>query len=220
MWMPRSMPKAAGRESAEACWSYQCLGPGYAAFARAGHHQRQERAAARRRLARRACRSPDYRRGRRRPTPSCARSMPATRMADGAVVKDAIKVITVRTTGFGRGSRGAAAQRRHRDGRRRPADSGPVEASSAKELSKSDRPELTAAKIVVSGGRGMQPRREVQADRGRWPTSWAPPSAPAAPPSMPASCPTTTRSARPARLWRRSSISPSASRARSSILPA
>ncbi len=67
--------------------------------------------------------------------------------------KDAIKVITVRATGFD------------------PADaaggSGAIEKVAAKgnaglsefkgsELSKSERPELTSARIVISGGRGMQ----------------------------------------------------------------
>ncbi|HEY9037188.1 MAG TPA: FAD-binding protein [Pseudomonadales bacterium] len=66
---------------------------------------------------------------------------------------DAIKVLTVRTTGFD----AVAAE----------GGSATVEAASAvadtglssfvgEELAKSDRPELTAAKIVISGGRGMQ----------------------------------------------------------------
>jgi len=68
--------------------------------------------------------------------------------------RDAKRVITVRTTVF------------------QPADAGgpaPVEAASAaadpglssfvgEELSKSDRPELTSAKIIISGGRAMQSR--------------------------------------------------------------
>lgn len=65
---------------------------------------------------------------------------------------DAIKVITVRGTGFD----AAAAE----------GGSGAVEATDivkentasvfvSQELAKSDRPELTAAKIVISGGRGM-----------------------------------------------------------------
>jgi electron transfer flavoprotein alpha subunit len=65
--------------------------------------------------------------------------------------KDAIKIVTVRTTAFPAAALGGSA---------------PVEAVAAaadsglsrfvrQELSKSERPELTAAKIVVSGGRGI-----------------------------------------------------------------
>jgi len=65
---------------------------------------------------------------------------------------DAKKVITVRTTAFAAVAAGAAA---------------PVESLSAPaavglasferaEIQKSDRPELTAAKIIISGGRGLQ----------------------------------------------------------------
>jgi len=68
--------------------------------------------------------------------------------------KDAKKAITVRTTAFQAASQGGSA---------------PVEAVSAppdpglssfvgEELSKSERPELTSAKIIISGGRAMQSR--------------------------------------------------------------
>ncbi len=66
--------------------------------------------------------------------------------------KDAIKVITVRTTGFdaAAASGGSAAV----EALAAPADSG-LSAFVSREVSRSERPELTAAKIVVSGGRGM-----------------------------------------------------------------
>jgi hypothetical protein len=62
-----------------------------------------------------------------------------------------VKVITVRTTGFD----AAAATGGRRGGRvdRAVADSGKSQLR-RREIAKSDRPELTAAKIIVSGGRG------------------------------------------------------------------
>jgi electron transfer flavoprotein alpha subunit len=66
--------------------------------------------------------------------------------------KDAIKVITVRTTGFDAVSAsGGSASVEKIDP---PADTG-LSAFVGREVSKSERPELTSAKIIVSGGRGM-----------------------------------------------------------------
>ncbi len=64
---------------------------------------------------------------------------------------DPIKVITVRATGFDAAATGGAAAIEKIDA---VADSG-KSAFVSRELAKSDRPELTAAKIIVSGGRGM-----------------------------------------------------------------
>src|SRR3989440_2159372 len=66
--------------------------------------------------------------------------------------KDAIKVITVRTTGFDAvpATGGSAAV----EAVTAPADPG-LSQFVSREVSKSERPELTAAKIIVSGGRGM-----------------------------------------------------------------
>ncbi|MGA0032815.1 MAG: electron transfer flavoprotein subunit alpha/FixB family protein [Burkholderiales bacterium] len=64
---------------------------------------------------------------------------------------DKIKVITVRATGFdAAGEGGSAAVESLAAG----PDTG-LSKFNGQELSKSDRPELTAAKIIVSGGRGM-----------------------------------------------------------------
>jgi electron transfer flavoprotein alpha subunit len=64
----------------------------------------------------------------------------------------AVKVITVRSTGFdAAAAEGGSAAIEAVSG---PADAG-KSAFVGEELAKSDRPELTAAKIVVSGGRGM-----------------------------------------------------------------
>jgi electron transfer flavoprotein alpha subunit len=66
--------------------------------------------------------------------------------------RDAIKVITVRTTGFDAvpTTGGTAAV----ENVTAAADAG-LSSLVGRELSKSDRPELAAARIVVSGGRGM-----------------------------------------------------------------
>jgi electron transfer flavoprotein alpha subunit len=64
---------------------------------------------------------------------------------------DAVKVITVRTTGFDAAATGGSAPMENVTA---VADSG-KSAFVSRELAKSDRPELTAAKIIVSGGRGM-----------------------------------------------------------------
>ena len=64
---------------------------------------------------------------------------------------DAKKVVTVRTTAFGAAGEGGSASI---DTIADP--SGPFKAEFiSEELTKSDRPELTDAKIVISGGRGM-----------------------------------------------------------------
>jgi electron transfer flavoprotein alpha subunit len=64
---------------------------------------------------------------------------------------DATKVITVRTTGFDPAASGGSAPV---ESIAAVADSG-LSAFVGSELAKSDRPELTAAKIIVSGGRAM-----------------------------------------------------------------
>ncbi len=65
---------------------------------------------------------------------------------------DAVKVITVRTTGFDPvAANGGAASIE----KQAAADGQPSSSFVGRELTKSDRPELTAAKIIVSGGRGL-----------------------------------------------------------------
>jgi len=64
---------------------------------------------------------------------------------------DPVKVITVRTTGFDAAATGGNAAV---ETIAAAADTG-KSAFISRELAKSDRPELTAAKVIVSGGRGM-----------------------------------------------------------------
>jgi len=64
---------------------------------------------------------------------------------------DPIKVITVRATGFDAAARGGSATIEKIDAVASAGKSGFV----SRELAKSDRPELTAAKVIVSGGRGI-----------------------------------------------------------------
>src|SRR5678815_3038277 len=66
--------------------------------------------------------------------------------------RDAIKVITVRTTAFdAAGATGGSAPIESTS----PGSDSGLSAFVSREVSKSERPELTAAKIIVSGGRGM-----------------------------------------------------------------
>jgi len=64
---------------------------------------------------------------------------------------DAVKVITVRTTGFDAAPAGGNA---NVEKVAAVADSG-KSAFVSRELTKTDRPDLTSAKVIVSGGRGM-----------------------------------------------------------------
>jgi electron transfer flavoprotein alpha subunit len=68
--------------------------------------------------------------------------------------KDAKKVITVRTTAFQAAGEGGSAPVEPVAAAADPA----VSTFLAEELSKSERPELTSAKIIISGGRAMQSR--------------------------------------------------------------
>jgi electron transfer flavoprotein alpha subunit len=65
--------------------------------------------------------------------------------------EDAIKVITVRGTGFDAAATDGSASVESLDNAKNAEKSAFV----GEELAKSDRPELTAAKVVISGGRGM-----------------------------------------------------------------
>jgi electron transfer flavoprotein alpha subunit len=64
---------------------------------------------------------------------------------------DSVKVITIRTTGFDAAATGGSATVEVLTA---VADSG-LSAFVSREVAKSDRPELTAAKVIVSGGRGL-----------------------------------------------------------------
>ncbi|HRY89640.1 MAG TPA: electron transfer flavoprotein subunit alpha/FixB family protein, partial [Rubrivivax sp.] len=65
---------------------------------------------------------------------------------------DAVKVVTVRTTGFDAAAAGGGAAAV--ESVAAAADSG-LSSYVGSEIAKNDRPELTAAKIIVSGGRAM-----------------------------------------------------------------
>ena len=131
---------------------------------------------------------------------------------------DAKKVITVRTAAFQPTAEGGQAA--------------PIEVVQAsveapdgstfkgEEIAQSDRPELTSARIIISGGRSLGSAENFKRCSSRSPTSSAPPSARRARRWTRATPRTTGRSARPARWWRRTCTSPWASRARSSIWPA
>ena len=130
---------------------------------------------------------------------------------------DTKKVITVRATSFSPAPQGPAAAVVEIS---TAALSSALSAFVADARSSSDRPELTSARIVISGGRALGSAEEFQevilpvADK----LGAAVGASRAA--SMRAMPRTTGRSARPARSSRRSSISPAAFPAPSSIWPA
>lgn len=66
--------------------------------------------------------------------------------------EDAIKVITVRTTAFAEAAQGGSASVEASDFVAEQTMATFIE----EQLSESERPELTAAKVIISGGRGMQ----------------------------------------------------------------
>ena len=67
--------------------------------------------------------------------------------------KDAVKVITVRATAFEKAAPGGTPAMVEDLA---PADAGELSKFVGAELSASERPELTSARVVISGGRGMQ----------------------------------------------------------------
>ena len=80
--------------------------------------------------------------------------------------KDAKKVITVRTSTFAAAGEGGSAAVENAAS----ADDPGLSSFVGEEVAKSDRPELTSAKIIVSGGRAMQSRenfRQIHRAAGR-----------------------------------------------------
>ncbi len=131
---------------------------------------------------------------------------------------DAKKVITVRTSTFAAAEEGGSAAIETVAG----TDGSGLSEFVGEELSKSDRPELTSAKIIISGGRALGSEDNF-AMKSIMPVA----DKPSAPllvhpvqllmPGMPR---TTGRSARQVRSWLRIFTLPAASPVRSSTLPA
>ena len=123
---------------------------------------------------------------------------------------DSLKIISVRTTAFeAAATDGAGVEVETLDG----GTAQDLSTFVGAELTQSERPELTSARIVISGGRGMQSYWKMS------PTSWVRQSVLRAPPSMPVSFPTIIRLARPVRSWPLTCTSPSAYPAPFSIWP-
>ena len=128
---------------------------------------------------------------------------------------DPIKLVSVRATSFDAApEEGGVAVVETVEA---AGDSG-LSAFVGQDLTQSERPELTSARIVISGGRGMQSGTISRSSKTS-PTSSGPRSALPGPRSTPDSSPTTTRSARPGRWSPPISTSRWGSRARSSTLP-
>ncbi|XP_021712453.1 probable electron transfer flavoprotein subunit alpha, mitochondrial, partial [Aedes aegypti] len=86
-------------------------------------------------------------------SPKCAYFLHLGNAIQTVKVKDPVKVVTVRGTNFeAAGTGGSAAVEKAPEGNYKSDLTEFV----SQELTKSDRPSLTAAKIVISGGRGMK----------------------------------------------------------------
>ena len=125
---------------------------------------------------------------------------------------DATKVMTIRTATFSAVGAGNAAPVETLASN---ADGG-LSAWVEDKVASSDRPELTSAGIVVSGGAALD-RRKTSPSSRNWRTSWARRWAHRARQSIRVMRRTTGRLARPARWWRPTCTSRSAFPARSSI---
>ena len=126
--------------------------------------------------------------------------------------KDRIKVVTVRTSTFqatGAGGSGPVEEVAP------VADPG-LSSFVGEELSKSERPELTSAKIIISGGPCKVGKTSLNIS-SQLPTGWVPRSVHRVLRLMPAMPRTTGRSAKPERSWPRSFTSRSGFPVRSSI---
>jgi electron transfer flavoprotein alpha subunit len=117
---------------------------------------------------------------------------------------DAIKVITVRTTAFDAAGQGGSAAVET------VAAVADAQLSSfvGQELTKSDRPELGAAKIIVSGGRALGSEEQFKSVIEPLADKLGAAVGASAPRLTLATRRTTTRLARPARWWRRNCTSP------------
>lgn len=130
---------------------------------------------------------------------------------------DVLKVVTIRSSAFDAAPQGSVAA---------PVESVSLPARAWKarfvseELTKSERPELTSARIVVSGGRGLGSAQAFQTVSRRWPSAGMRPSGRPARRWTPATRPMTCRWGRQARSSPPSFMSPSVFPARSSISPA
>ena len=208
---PTTRPTATASPRMSRRWPRELMAD-HDAFLAPGDHHRQEHRAARRRLARRHA---DLRhplgRGRGHLHPADLRRQ---RDRDGEIVGRQEGDHRARHRLREGGARGRLAARSRRSPAPATRASPPSSAPSSR---KSERPELTSAKIIVSGGRAFGSSEQFHAlldplaDKLK-----AGVGASAAPRSTRAMRPTTIRSARPARSSRPKSISRSASRARSS----
>jgi electron transfer flavoprotein alpha subunit len=147
------------------------------------------------------------------PTRSCGRSTPEMRLPTVQSI-DPVKVLTVRGTAFDVAGSGGSAP----VATVTPAPDAGKSKVIGQELTQSARPELTGARVVISGGRGLGSGENFKLLE-RWPTSSTRDRCVRAPPWTPAMCRTTIRWGRPEKLSHRTCTSRSESRARSSIWP-